>query len=129
MNVIRLQFAFKARDFDASVHFYETILGMRRITVWDREDGRGIVLSVGGKAAIEIYGAPKGQFYDGPTPSGMDIVFEVENVDQWYERLIVTDLRIADPPQNHDWGGRTFIVYDPDGIPIEIFSSIGSETP
>ena len=126
MDVIRLQFAFTARDFDASVHFYETILGMRRITAWDREDGRGIVLSAGGKAAIEIYGAPKDQFYDGPTPSGMDIVFEVENVDKWYERLKVTDLSIASPPQNQHWGGRTFFVYDPDGIPVEVFSYIGS---
>jgi catechol 2,3-dioxygenase-like lactoylglutathione lyase family enzyme len=126
MDVIRLQFAFKARDFDASIHFYETILGMTRITAWDREDGRGIVLSAGGKAAIEIYGAPKGQFYDGPAPAGTDIVFEVENVDKWYERLMVTDVSIAGPPQNKHWGGRTLFVYDPDGIPIDIFSYFGS---
>ena len=34
MEVIRFQFAVKARDFDASVHFYEIALGMARLTAW-----------------------------------------------------------------------------------------------
>jgi len=122
MEIIRFQFAFTARDFDVSVHFYESVLGMARLTAWDREDGRGIVLSAGGKAALEIYGAPRGQVYEGPGPSGMDLVFEVENVDQWYQRLKMERVKIAGLPQDTHWGGRTFFVYDPDGIPIEIFS-------
>ena len=109
LNIVRLQIAFTAHDFDASVYFYETQLGMTRVTDWDRDDSRGIVLSAGEKAAIEIYGAPRGQTYDGPAPTGIDIVFEVKNVDQWYERLKAAGFRVDEPPENKHWAVAPFL--------------------
>lgn len=92
MQIMRLQFAYHAHDFEASVRFYETILGLQRINGWDRPDGRGAVLSVGGNAALEIYGAPVGEPYQGPSPTGMELVFQVDDVDAWYERLRMVQL-------------------------------------
>jgi catechol 2,3-dioxygenase-like lactoylglutathione lyase family enzyme len=124
MQVIRLQFAYHARDFDASVLFYETILGLQRIGGWDRPDGRGAVLSAGGNAAIEIYGSPVGEPYHGTAPTGMDLVFQVDDVDGWYERLRAVPPGDLTPPTNTDWGGRNFYLTDPDGIRIEFFSHL-----
>ena len=123
MDVRKLQFAFTARDFDASTYFYETVLGMKRITSWDRADGKGIVLSIGGKAAIEIYGAPEGKSYEGPAPTGMDIVLEVDDVDAWYERIKAL-IPVEGEPQIQHWDGRNFFVHDPDGVPFEIYTHL-----
>ena len=124
LDVIRFHIAFHARDFDKSVHFYETLLGLQRVSGWDRLDEKGVVLSAGGNAAVEIYGTPEGVAYNGPSPSGTDIVFNVSNVDAWYERLKSAGVEIAAPPQDTHWGGRIFYMKDPDGIIVEVFSNL-----
>jgi catechol 2,3-dioxygenase-like lactoylglutathione lyase family enzyme len=45
LNAFEFRFAFYARDFEKSVRFYKDILGMEYISGWDRETGKGALLS------------------------------------------------------------------------------------
>ena len=129
MNALEFRFAFFARDFEKSIRFYRDILGMTPVGEWwDRvEDGKGALLSAGGTGVIEIYGAAEGTTYTGPSPVAINLALRFENaaaVDEFYQRLAAIGVERIEPPQNRAWGHRSFIVYDPDGIPLHIYCEL-----
>ena len=73
MKTLEFRFAFFARDFQKSVDFCQNTLGMELVGGWDREDGKGTLLSTGGTAVIEIYGAADGKTYDGTSPVAINL--------------------------------------------------------
>ena len=133
-ETLEFRFAFFARDFEKSIHFYRDLLGMAPTGEWwDRPDGKGALLSAGGTAVIEIYGAAAGKTYEGPAPVATNLALRFENVsavDDFHKRLAALDPgALADagrlePPQDRPWGHRSFIVHDPDGIPVHIYCEI-----
>ena len=125
MHANEFRFVFTARDFDRSVGFYEHTLGMERIGGWDRPDGKGALLSAGGNAIVEVLGAPSGSAYDGPSPSGMRLAIEIEDVDGWHHRLTEAGVEVSGPPEDMPWGHRAFRVRDPDGVSVALYSVIG----
>lgn len=121
------RFAFFARDFARSLAFYRDTLGMEVVGGWDRPDGKGALLSAGGTAVIEIYGAAEGQAYTGPNPAAINLALRLEHapaVDAAYRRLAGQGLAQLDPPQDRPWGHRSFVVHDPDGIPIHFYCEL-----
>ena len=127
MNTLEFRFAFFARDFQKSVDFYRNMLGMELVGGWDREDGKGALLSAGGTSVIEIYGAADGKTYDGPSPVALNLALRVENttaVDKFYERLAGKGVEKIESPQNRPWGHRSFVICDPDSIPIHIYCEL-----
>jgi len=127
MNSLEFRFAFFARDFQKSVEFYQNVLGMELVGGWDREDGKGALLSAGGTAVIEIYGATDGKTYDGPSPVAINLALRVENssaVDKLYERLSGLGADGIESPQDRSWGHRSFVILDPDQIPIHIYCEL-----
>jgi len=128
MDALEFRFAFYARDFEKSIRFYRDVLGMTSVGQWwDRADGKGALLSAGGTAVIEIYGAADGETYEGPSPVAINLALRFENaaaVDQFYQRLAAVGVERVEPPQDRSWGHRSFIVHDPDGIPVHIYCEI-----
>ncbi len=127
MNILEFRFAFFARDFQKSVDFYQNMLGMKLVGGWDREDGKGALLSAGGASVIEIYGAANGKTYEGPAPAALNLALRVENasaVDQVYERLSGLGAEMIESPQDRPWGHRSFVIHDPDQIPIPIYCEL-----
>ncbi len=127
MEALEFRFAFYARDFERSVAFYRDTLGMEAVGGWDRPDGKGALLSTGGAAVIEIYGAAQGESYQGPGPVALNLAIRlasVKAVDDYYQRLAGLGLAQLEPPQDRPWGHRSFIVHDPDGIPIHFYCEL-----
>ena len=127
MEVLEFRFAFFARDFERSVAFYRDTLGMHDLGGWDRPDGKGALLSPGGSAVIEIYGAGRGQTYNGPSPTALNLALRLAGpaeVDACYGGMQAAGVRMDGPPQDRHWGHRSFTLYDPDGIPIHYFCEI-----
>lgn len=110
--------------FDDAVEFYDGTLGLERIGGWDRDDGRGALLSAGDNAVIEII--------DGnvaPSARGVFLALEVDDADAWYEHLAVHRVEIEVPPHNEPWGHRAFTVRDPDGLSIVIYQVVVERPP
>jgi catechol 2,3-dioxygenase-like lactoylglutathione lyase family enzyme len=127
VNTLEFRFAFFARDFQKSVDFYQNLLGMELVGGWDREDGKGALLSAGGNAVIEIYGAAEGKTYEGPSPIALNLALRVENasaVDKFHERLSGLGAEMIEGPQDRTWGHRSFVIHDPDQIPIHIYCEL-----
>ena len=127
MQYLEFRFAFSARDFEQSVRFYTDLLGMNYLSGWDRAEGKGALVSAGGNAVVEIYGAPTGESYTGPTPAAINLALRVTNrteVDGWHQKLEQAGADILERPADRAWGHRSFIVNDPDGIPIHIYCEL-----
>ena len=127
MNALEFRFAFYARDFKKSVHFYQNVLGMKPVGGWDRADGKGALLSAGGTAVVEIYGAAEGTTYEGPSPLAINLALRLDNaytVDAFYQWLSGQGLERIEPPQDRHWGHRSFVVHDPDDIPVHIYCEL-----
>jgi catechol 2,3-dioxygenase-like lactoylglutathione lyase family enzyme len=128
MEAIEFRFAFFAQDFERSVSFYQDTLGMRYISGWDRPDGKGALLSAGGIAVVEIYGAAEGKTYEGPSPVAVNLAIRLSSeteVNSLYDRLDSAGVDLEGVPQNRVWGHRSFILHDPDSIPIHYYCEIG----
>src|SRR5487761_2458143 len=107
MDALEFRFAFFAKDFEKSVQFYRDILGMKSVGGWDRPDGKGALLSAGGTAVIEIYGAAEGKTYDGPRPTAINLALRFEDpsaVDEFYQRLAAIGVERVELPQDRSWG-------------------------
>ncbi len=127
MKALEFRFALFARNFDQSVSFYRDTLGMALKTGWDRPDGKGALLLAADSSVIEIYGAAEGKTYTGPPPSAINLaprLAQAADVDSFYQKPIAAKVPIADPPENKPWGHRSFIVIDPDGIPVHIYCEL-----
>ncbi len=59
-----------------------------------------------------------------PTDSNLDhigfILNSEEEVDQWYSYLSDKGVQIAKEPKTHRDGARSFYVYDPDGVSVQL---------
>jgi catechol 2,3-dioxygenase-like lactoylglutathione lyase family enzyme len=127
MEDIEFRFAFFAKDFERSVSFYQDTLGMRYISGWDRPDGKGALLSAGGNAVVEIYGAAEGKTYEGPSPVAVNLAIRLSSeteVNDLYDQLNSAGVNLEGLPQNRPWGHHSFILRDPDGIPIHYYCEI-----
>jgi catechol 2,3-dioxygenase-like lactoylglutathione lyase family enzyme len=127
MQFLEFRFAFSARDFEQSVRFYTDLLGMNYLSGWDRAEGKGALISAGGNAVVEIYGAPTDGSYTGPAPAAINLALRVANrteVDGWHQKLEKAGADILEAPTDRAWGHRSFMVNDPDGIPIHIYCEL-----
>ncbi len=55
--------------------------------------------------------------------SGLMYNFEVNDVDQEYERLTQLENEAVMPLEDHPWGDRGFAILDPNGITLYIYSN------
>jgi catechol 2,3-dioxygenase-like lactoylglutathione lyase family enzyme len=127
MDASEFRFAFHALDFERSVHFYRDILGMAYLGGWDRPDGKGALLAAGGNAVVEIYGAAEGEPYTGPSPAAINLSIRLVDavaVDTFFLYLRERQAGLQGLPEDHPWGHRSFVVIDPDGIPIHYYCDL-----
>ncbi len=100
---------------------------MGYISGWDRKAGKGALLSAGGTAVIEIHGAAKSETYAEPNPTALNLAWRLENasaVGAFYRQLAGKGVERIESPQDRSWGDRSFVVHDPDGIPVHIYCHI-----
>lgn len=126
MQYLEFRYAFHARDFKRSVAFYTEILGMTQVDDWDRPEGRGVVLQAAGQGMVEIYGPPSDEVYDGPSPdpAALNLALRVESrqaLEARYADLQAQGADLAGPPEDRPWGHRSFIVFDPDSVPVHLY--------
>ena len=63
----------------------------------------------------------EGEFFNG---KGLIISFEVGDVDAEYDRLKAEGVQIYQEMQDKPWGERSFVIDDPNGVHIYIYTAI-----
>jgi catechol 2,3-dioxygenase-like lactoylglutathione lyase family enzyme len=115
----RFVLVIKTRAFAASLAFYRDVIGLRVIEEW-RNAGHGAVLSAGDSAQVELIDVPDAE----GSPPGDDVFLglQVAEVESMYERARAV-AEIVREPAERPWGGRGFVLRDPNGLAINVYTA------
>lgn len=122
-HVEQFVFVITSRSFAASYAFYAEVIGLEPIEEWS-EQGHGAVFSAGGPARLEIIDVP-----DVPQVTSSDATFiglQVTNIDPIHARAVAGGHEIVREPAERPWGGRGFVVRDPNGVAVNVYTAYGS---
>ena len=116
------------RDLDAAAAFYRDVL---EVPFKFAEQGYAEFDTEGTRLALferaRLSGLIRRRATDGG-PTGA-VVFLVEDVDAWAERLRAAGVPVLAGPVDHPWGHRTVHIEDPDGHIVELAQEIPRTRP
>jgi predicted enzyme related to lactoylglutathione lyase len=117
MEVLSSRLLIHPVDFDATVRFYDDVLGLHRAREFGR-DGRvtGVVWFTGG-GSLEVSGTGGG---GGLADGSARLWLQVRDVDAEHERLVGLGAEVLEAPATMPWGLRECWVADPDGLRIAL---------
>ncbi len=124
MKSIRLNVAISVDDFETVTAFYRDVLECEIEKSWDGEEGPGMIFAVGPGQTVEFFGPPYGARKDRSAARGVELAFEVEDVEAWQQRVIDARVPIARELKDNPWGDRSFGIDDPAGMRIWILQQI-----
>jgi catechol 2,3-dioxygenase-like lactoylglutathione lyase family enzyme len=107
-------------SFDATLAFYRDVIGLALIEEWS-DSGHGAVLSAGGVARVEIIDLPERA--QPIATESMFIGLKVPSIDPIHERAIEQRCEIVREPEARPWGGRGFVVRDPNGLAVNVYTA------
>jgi uncharacterized glyoxalase superfamily protein PhnB len=86
--------------------------------------GHGAVLSAGGPARVELIDLPERPRVD---TESLFIGLKVQSIEPLYERAVAGQHEIIREPADRPWGGRGFVVRDPNGVAVNIYTAYERE--
>ena len=98
--------ALRVRDFEKSLHFYQTLTELKIHTQF----------SANGETQLELIGMPEGETVKA---SGMFLCFGTEDIASAHERAVLHGMNPSDIRQPEP-DARYFYVYDPDGLSVQV---------
>ena len=109
--------------FDASLAFYRDVIRLEVVEEWT-DAGHGAILSAGGPARVELIDLPERALR--VDTESLFIGLQVPAIDGLYDRAKAAGHEIVREPADRPWGGRGFVVRDPNGVAINIYTAYGS---
>jgi uncharacterized glyoxalase superfamily protein PhnB len=107
------------KDVQAAKAFYERHL--RAKVVFDA--GWYVSLRMGGQDGPEVaFAAPHHDQGTPISPGTLSLYVEVDDVDATHDRVRETGAVIDSPPSDKPWGDRSFMLSDPNGVRVYVFS-------
>ncbi|MDY7025616.1 MAG: VOC family protein [Pseudomonadota bacterium] len=102
-------------DLEAALHFYVDLLGMQ--VEWQPDDDNIYLTSGNDNLAIHRV-SPK------PVAGRLDhigfFLASPDMVDQWYDFLLASDVKMQNAPKTHRDGARSFYCLDPEGTVVQM---------
>lgn len=109
-HVTELRLVLRVDDFDAALHIYRDLLGMRELDAVSSPGGRVAILDAG-RATLELADPPHAAYIDevevGRQVAGpARLALRVHDVDAQTDRLARTGVEVIAPPTATPWGSR-----------------------
>jgi len=118
MKINSVAAAFTTHKVKESRDFYVKYFGAK-VTF---DCGWYVNLEFGNKLSTLQFMSPQQAEHKLSDSAGLIYNFEVEEVDQEHTRLSDEGLRVIMPLEDHPWGDRGFVIQDPNGISLYIYS-------
>lgn len=112
MEVLAARVLLQPADFDASLRFYEEILGLHRFREFGRAPARGVVFFLGG-GYLEIT-----ESNGAPPPAGVRLWLQVRDLHAAVADIQAQGVSPSEPPDRKPWGLIEATILDPDGLPL-----------
>lgn len=129
MQVLQSRVLLRPRDFERSVEFYETGIGLVRYRDWGQAPHRGVVYFLGGGFLELSEGERAEDRGDGPVDAGVGGVppirlwLQVADVHATREELAARSIAIAAEPELKPWQLIEMSILDPDGLELVIIET------
>lgn len=132
MQVLQSRVLLRPRDFDRSVTFYETGIGLVRYRDWGEAPHRGVVYFLGG-GYLELAEGDTATQNDvaagdidpgdppGEAPAQTPLVrlwLQVADISSTYADLVERSIPVTEAPALQPWGLIEMTVVDPDGLEL-----------
>ena len=113
----RVVFVVPTTKLEESLGFYRDGIGLLVLEEWT-EMGQGALLAASDNAHVELI-----EMEDVPEVGEPRVALglQITGVDEMYERLTALGARTKAPPRARAWGMYGFGVFDPNGVPINIY--------
>jgi len=108
---------------DESVRFYRDVIGLRLVEEWS-DMGRGALFEASTTAQIELVEMEAVPNVDEPRTT---VGLRITSADAVYERALAAGAKIKAPPRTRDWGMYGFGMFDPNGVPVNIYEPANVE--
>ena len=119
-----LTFVITTPRFADALTFYRDLIGLPVLEEWS-DFGHGAVLEALPGAVVELIDQP-----DAASPASRErtafLGLQVNDVDEIHARLTAAGASVNGPPTEKPWGGRGFTAFDPDGLPVNIYTAYTS---
>ena len=116
--------AVTCKDIEASVAFYRDILGFEELRRVPYGDVDLVYMKVSDDCEMELFSQKNGTPPNtaGPTDAGLrHIAFDVDDLYEWDAYLKEKGVRFEmDPLDMPELGKRGLLIYDPDGVIVEL---------
>ena len=115
----------RALDAEKTCRFYHQVLGMEFVG-WKTDGKKAYYYFESGGARICVGGFPKDPSdYKPKRLSNVYFHLSVDDVGALYERIRNAGYENVTEPRTSLWGGRTFTVYDPNGVALGMTEWVG----
>lgn len=120
VHVLASRLLLRPADFETSVRFYETAIGLVRYREWGDAPHRGVVYFLGG-GFLELTEDATGSTHE--PPGGVRLWLQVADAHAARDELAGAGVTIAEEPERKPWGLIEFVVHDPDGLPLVVIET------
>ena len=114
---------FVANDYDATVRFFNEVMGLEVERSFGEIFRGTILLAADGRIEVIEDGAG----WDTPGVAGVSVSWEVADADAEHARLVSEDATVVRPPQLQPWGHKSLEVAGPDGLRIILFEVVAAQ--
>jgi len=119
----QFRIVFRSGQYRDTVAFYRDTLELPIIHSWDNGPSQRGTEFRAASGMIEVLELTEGEPF--ALASGLEIGYEVDDVDAWYDRVKEKGILIRGKLADKPWGHRTFSLTDPCGIKVILYSIIG----
>jgi uncharacterized glyoxalase superfamily protein PhnB len=121
MDQVRI--AYNTDCFDETLAWWREGLGLECTKLWDRDDSRGAILTLGPGAEVEIFAAARGTPPLVPPPANaFQIMIPSNDPRSDLARLKARGLTIEKPLMDRPWATQ-FTLRDPNGVEVYVYCS------
>jgi predicted enzyme related to lactoylglutathione lyase len=114
MQVLASRVLLEPGNFQASMTFYETQLGLVRFREWGSPPHRGVVYFLGG-GYLELH-----ESGPGVQAHGVRLWLQVPDAQAAFQELAARGVQVDAPPERKPWGLIEMELCDPDGLRIVV---------
>ena len=122
MQVLASRVLLTPRDLDASLAFYEGVLGLHRFREFGGSPPTGVVLFLGGGYLELVAGG------DHTPPQGVRLWLQTPDVRSACDDVEAAGHAVTQPPTEQPWGLIEAVITDPDGLEL-VFVEVPDDHP
>ena len=115
MEILASRVLLSVRDMDASLEFYEQVLGLHRFREFGTPPHVGVVFFLGGGYLEVTQGDPE---RSAPVADTIRLWLQVRDVAAEIDVCRSAGVVVEQPPRTQPWGLIEAVIQDPDGLPL-----------